>query len=102
MTSRYAKTPINKELVKGIQKFTQFKNNLIHGNFSTIYIFLDGSYLKKRTSKLFYKKSKKFGSPAIIIKSLFLKNIPDTERRLSIAEDINQDLIWMQKSSRTE
>ena len=26
-----------------------------------------------------------------------LKNIPDLERRASIANDINQDLIWIQK-----
>ena len=98
MTSQIVHSHSAKEIGKGIHNFKQFKNTLAKGNFSIMYIFIDGSYLKSRKIKLFYKKTKEFGNPAIVIRSVFLKNISDINRRLSIADDINQDLIWMQKS----
>ena len=82
----------------GIQKLLYFKKNIVTGDFSKIYIFVDGSYLKTK-GKLYYKKVKKFGQPVVVITSHFLDNIPEIDRRLSIADDINQDLIWIQRSS---
>jgi len=80
----------------GIKKFAQFKAHIMNGTFKFLYIFSDGSFIKKK-GKLFYRKTKKYGSPCIIFPVSNLEFIPELDRRESIAEDINQDLIWIQK-----
>ena len=82
----------------GILNYAPFKKNLLNGNFTKMYIFIDGSYLKSKKGKLFYRKVKKYGQPVVVISVNMLKNIPDLDRRASIADDINQDLIWIQKT----
>ncbi len=82
----------------GIQKLAYFEKNIIKGSFSKIYIFIDGSYLKNK-GKLYYRKVKKYGDPVVVITSNILDNIPEVDRRISIADDINKDLIWIQQSN---
>ena len=82
----------------GVRHFARFISVIVNGNFKFLYIFGDGSYLKKK-GKLYYRKVKKYGSPCIIFPASNLVYIPEVERRISIAEDINQDLIWIQKSN---
>lgn len=86
-----------KDTTRGLHKLENFRSMLKKGNFKKIYIFIDGSYLKSKTGKLFYRKTKKFGKPVIMLDNSMIKYIPEPERRSSIADDINQDLIWMQK-----
>jgi len=88
---------LSNEKFFGIQKLENFRSILAKGNFKFIYVFSDGTYLKKK-GKYFYRKSKKIGPPSIIISSSNFEYIPEIERRLSIADDINQDLIWIQKT----
>ena len=83
----------------GIQKLHYFKKNIVTGDFSKIYIFVDGSYLKSK-GKLYYRKVKKLGQPVVVITSHILDNIPEIDRRISIADDINQDLVWIQRTSK--
>ena len=87
--------------VLGIRKLDNFKANLVKGNFKFIYIFSDGTFVKRK-GKLFYRKNKKLGPPSIVIPISNFKNIPESERRSSIGDDINQDLIWIQKSKRKQ
>ena len=82
---------------EGLQKLEHFRTMLKKGNFKKIYIFVDGTYLKSKTGKLFYRKTKKFCKPVIIQDNRMIEYIPELDRRSSIADDINQDLIWIQK-----
>ena len=81
----------------GIKKLENFKSNLVKGNFNILYIFSDGTFIKSK-GKLYYRKVRKLGTPSIIFPVSNLEYIPEEERRISIAEDINMDLIWIQKS----
>ena len=81
----------------GIKNLMRFKNTIAKGSFKNLYIFKDGSFLKKK-GKVFYRKVKSLGKPIIIISSSNFNNIPEEERRNSIAEDINNDLIWIRKT----
>ena len=97
-TKKFEQSPLRHAECLGIKELARFTTILISGFFKFLYIFGDGSYLKKK-SKLYHRKVKKYGSPCIIFPASNLTYIPEVERRISIAEDINQDLIWIQKSN---
>jgi hypothetical protein len=80
----------------GIRKLDNFTSNLVLGNFRFLYVFRDGSFLKKK-GKIYYRKTKRFGPPILIFPVSNLDGLTD-ERRTSMAEDINKDVIWIQKS----
>lgn len=88
----------NRKTSSGILKLSNFEKNIVNGSFSKIYIFIDGSYLKNK-GKLYYRKCKKYGEPVVVITNNILDNIPEEDRRLSIADDINKDIIWIQQSN---
>lgn len=71
---------------------------MVRGDFKFIYIFSDGSYMKKKNGKLYYRRLKKFGPPILVFESSIISHM-DTNRRMSIADDINQDIIWIQRTN---
>lgn len=100
MSLQSTKYETKDDTARGLQKLENFRTMLKKGNFKKIYIFVDGSYLKSKTGKLFYRKTKKFGKPVIMLDNSMIEYIPELDRRSSIADDINQDLIWIQKLKR--
>ena len=97
---------INQEdlIIQGISNYPRFARNLEKLNFKRIYIFSDGSWLKSR-GKMFTRKVKKLGKPILVVNVDMFDYLTESEtksraeisRRASLAQDMNEDVVWLQK-----
>jgi hypothetical protein len=95
---------VDNQNLRGIKDHNRFTKNLVKLNFKTIYIFSDGSWFKSR-GKMFRNKVKKYGQPILTVNVDLFDYLNESEkyskeeisRRESMAQDMHEDVIWIQK-----